>query len=190
MILVVDGPDASGKTTLSKKLEEILELPRIVNYQTVIGESGSERETYVQALSLRSYVENFEFILDRFLMTCAVYNVVFREGKHILRYLELMKELDIFTIYIHVPWHMLSANLFQNKPEEREDIKRKLRKISAVFERLYKGLVDIIPQKIILVNGLNPIREILAQLESNAKFPASWRLKIRHYLWRKRCRNR
>lgn len=108
MIIVVEGIDRVGKTTICDKLSNELNIP-IYKYNGILDykkmENNQETDKMLQILEMCK-ITNSDIIFDRFYWTDYVYGNIercydtFESSKNITRIEEKLKELDAIIIYV------------------------------------------------------------------------------------------
>jgi thymidylate kinase len=122
MIYVIDGVDASGKTTLAKCMAEKLDCTYIHH---TFNTQWSQRELFEHHLDfLMSYNRDQHLVIDRSWASCVIYGRVFRgNGNEIAvhlveRLLNTLGCTNIFALPERIKWEAL----FHKMCEEREEM--------------------------------------------------------------------
>ena len=131
-IVLLDGPDGSGKTTVAQLLHEktglpIIKMPRMPEYFKTNAEEMSKlfNETIIQ-------FSDFSFILDRGFPSSMVYSKVFNRN-------EDLSYLAYITKVLHPKIYILTATdkeLFRRKPVDEIIPKEDRIKINVEYQRL------------------------------------------------------
>lgn len=163
MLLLFEGVDKSGKTTLITKFRELSGMPVFKNLVKPTNdrfEIGRVNGVYIGAYQL-ACLGNEDYIFDRSHITEQVYSKVKRGYEPEEKYWSKWEEENkhrVFTVFVDTPSDILARRFKEDKEEyvnieEIEDL-----------QKMYKAYIEKSPLSLIYIEGKENKQRMLTQL--------------------------
>lgn len=145
VLIIVDGCDGSGKTTLSKMISERLKLPVIHPFHNVFVQTNEQISLWAQSqyVTIKQLHEatKFDCIFDRFYSTEWVYNY-FKHRNYDTSYLndidDYFSKQDCFYCYLHPNAETVLARMIEKDekwvPQKMESVECLLKWYGKFFD--------------------------------------------------------
>lgn len=181
MIIVIEGPPKSGKTTLAEALTKRIKKSKVLRYN--IGTSTGNNTSYLDTFTYNEHIDNYDpdvdnFVFDEYSWVHLAYSQVFgvREINSAIRWFVEAKLRTLGALFVYIPsapdivsYRLSASNPFCLPPERIRD---SVHDIVNAYLRVHSE--SVVPCALYPRDTMDDIVTTAQRLQTHAQTVAQW----------------